>query len=92
MTLKDTIGAVEEFHEAFGIGNNYSPTADLSDADVLLRYKLMREENEEYLEENTDHLRLQMDEDVREEILEENGLSRFYTDPNFDNNRKKEYF
>jgi predicted HAD superfamily Cof-like phosphohydrolase len=50
MTLKDTIGAVEEFHEAFGIGNNYSPTADLSDADVLLRYKLMREENEEYLE------------------------------------------
>ena len=50
MTLKDTIRAVEEFHEAFGIGNNYSPTADLSDADVLLRYKLMREENEEYLE------------------------------------------
>ncbi|TNF47159.1 MAG: hypothetical protein EP305_08680 [Bacteroidetes bacterium] len=50
MTLKDTIGAVEEFHEAFGIGNNYSPTADLSEADVLLRYKLMREENEEYLE------------------------------------------
>ena len=50
MTLKDTIGAVEEFHEAFGIGNNYSPTADLSESDVLLRYKLMREENEEYLE------------------------------------------
>lgn len=50
MTLKDTIGAVEEFHEAFGIGNNYSPTADLSEADVILRYKLMREENEEYLE------------------------------------------
>ncbi len=50
MTLKDTIGAVEEFHTAFGIGNNYSPTADLSEADVLLRYKLMREENEEYLE------------------------------------------
>jgi len=33
-----------------------------------------------------------MDEDVQEEIPEENGLSRFYTDPNFDNNRKKEYF
>lgn len=50
MTLKDTIGAVEEFHNAFKIDNNYSPTTELSDADILLRYKLMREENEEYLE------------------------------------------
>jgi predicted HAD superfamily Cof-like phosphohydrolase len=50
MTLKESISAVEEFHNAFGISNNYKPTADLSEADVLLRYKLMREENEEYLE------------------------------------------
>ncbi len=50
MTLKETIGAVEEFHNAFGIQNNYHPTSDLSEADVMLRYKLMREENEEYLE------------------------------------------
>ncbi|MCE2683506.1 MAG: hypothetical protein ACK49D_07845 [Flavobacteriia bacterium] len=50
MTLKETIGAVEEFHNAFGIQNNYSPTSDLTEADVMLRYKLMREENEEYLE------------------------------------------
>jgi predicted HAD superfamily Cof-like phosphohydrolase len=50
MKLQDTIGAVEKFHDAFKIENNYSPTVDLSDADVLLRYKLMREENEEYLE------------------------------------------
>ncbi|MEY4603610.1 MAG: hypothetical protein RIT43_902 [Bacteroidota bacterium] len=50
MTLKDTIGAVEEFHNAFGITNNYQPTTELSEADILLRYKLMREENEEYLE------------------------------------------
>lgn len=50
MTLKETIGAVAEFHDAFGIGNNTTPTADLSEADFLLRYKLMREENEEYLE------------------------------------------
>lgn len=50
MTLKDTIGAVEEFHNAFGITNNYELTSDLSESDVLLRYKLMREENEEYLE------------------------------------------
>lgn len=50
MELKETIGAVEEFHKAFRIENNYKPTVDLSDADILLRYKLMREENEEYLE------------------------------------------
>lgn len=50
MELKDTIGAVEKFHKAFGIENNYEPTVALTDADILLRYKLMREENEEYLE------------------------------------------
>jgi predicted HAD superfamily Cof-like phosphohydrolase len=50
MTLKDTIGAVEKFHDAFGIENNYEPTAKISEADYMLRYKLMAEENEEYLE------------------------------------------
>src|SRR5210317_174821 len=50
MELKDVIGAVEEFHKAFKIENNYAPTVELSDSDILLRYKLMREENEEYLE------------------------------------------
>lgn len=50
MTLKETIAAVEEFHKAFRIENNYAPTTQLSEAEILLRYKLMREENEEYLE------------------------------------------
>lgn len=50
MTLKETIEAVATFHEAFGIENNVAPTTELSEADILLRYKLMREENEEYLE------------------------------------------
>lgn len=50
MTLKETIAAVEDFHKAFKIENNYAPTVDLSKDDILLRYKLMREENEEYLE------------------------------------------
>jgi len=50
MTLKDTIGAVEKFHDAFGIENNYEPTAKISEADYMLRHKLMAEENEEYLE------------------------------------------
>lgn len=50
MTLKETIAAVEEFHNAFGIENNTTPTGRLSESEIVLRYKLMREENEEYLE------------------------------------------
>ncbi|MFT6981285.1 MAG: putative HAD superfamily Cof-like phosphohydrolase [Crocinitomicaceae bacterium] len=50
MELKDTIAAVETFHKAFKISNNYSPTVELTEADIMLRFKLMAEENEEYLE------------------------------------------
>lgn len=46
--LSDAIAAVKTFHHAFGISNAQEPcTVDLKTA--LLRYKLMREENEEYL-------------------------------------------
>ena len=50
MELKETIAAVETFHNAFKIGNNYEPTIDLSSNDIELRHRLMAEENEEYLE------------------------------------------
>ncbi|MEY3437655.1 MAG: hypothetical protein RL265_240 [Bacteroidota bacterium] len=50
MTLKETIAAVEEFHTAFGIANNYTPTVELTEAEIELRFRLMQEENEEYLE------------------------------------------
>lgn len=50
MKLQDTIGAVEKFHDAFKIQNNYKPTAELTEAEITLRYNLMKEENEEYLE------------------------------------------
>jgi len=50
ITLKQVIDHVADFHDAFGIKNNYNPTADLTADEVMLRYKLMREENEEYLE------------------------------------------
>jgi len=50
ITLKQVIEHVETFHDAFGIPNNYSPVGDLGPDQVMLRYKLMREENEEYLE------------------------------------------
>ncbi len=50
MKLKETIQAVEKFHDSFGISNNYNPTTDLSADEILLRFNLMAEENEEYLE------------------------------------------
>ena len=50
MKLQDTIAAVETFHKAFKIGNNYAPTTELSEKDIELRHRLMVEENEEYLE------------------------------------------
>jgi predicted HAD superfamily Cof-like phosphohydrolase len=50
MTLKETISAVAEFHDAFGIENNHNPTINLSEKDIELRHRLMQEENEEYLE------------------------------------------
>ena len=48
--MQEKIAAVHEFHTAFGLGIKETPTADLGEAKNLLRYKLMREENEEYLE------------------------------------------
>lgn len=50
LTLQETIGMVKEFHDAFKIGNEESPKATINKREYLLRYKLMREENEEYLE------------------------------------------
>lgn len=48
--LMKQIAAVKEFHEAFGIENNTQPVADLGLEAAMLRYELIREENEEYLE------------------------------------------
>jgi predicted HAD superfamily Cof-like phosphohydrolase len=48
--MKNKITAVQTFHEAFGLGMKDSPTANLDANKNLLRYKLMREENEEYLD------------------------------------------
>jgi predicted HAD superfamily Cof-like phosphohydrolase len=50
MKIQDTIKAVECFHDAFGISNNYNPTTELSINDIELRHRLMEEENNEYLE------------------------------------------
>lgn len=50
LTLKETIAHVEKFHDAFGINIEQSPKAKIGDNVIDLRYKLMREENEEYLD------------------------------------------
>ncbi|MES2836143.1 MAG: nucleoside triphosphate pyrophosphohydrolase family protein [Bacteroidota bacterium] len=48
--LVNNIDKVREFHDAFGISNAKDLVANLSSNDYLLRYTLMREENEEYLD------------------------------------------
>lgn len=50
MELQEVIEAVGTFHDAFGIENNHTPTVDLTPQDIDLRFNLMKEENEEYLE------------------------------------------
>lgn len=48
--LRSHVERVEEFHRIYKLGIEKSPTAALAESEYLLRYKLMREENEEYLE------------------------------------------
>ncbi len=48
--MKNKIAAVQQFHEAFGLGVKQEPTANLGKDKNLLRFNLMKEENEEYLE------------------------------------------
>ena len=49
-SLNEALKAVETFHDAFGIANNYEPSVALDEREVELRFNLMKEENEEYLE------------------------------------------
>ena len=47
--LKEKISSVEEFHNVFKIGNA-SEIRLIDERDYMLRYNLIKEENEEYLE------------------------------------------
>ncbi|NJW53708.1 nucleoside triphosphate pyrophosphohydrolase family protein [Salinimicrobium oceani] len=51
--MEKRLKKVEEFHRAFGLGVQQKPTAQLDFKKVELRYALMKEENEEYLEAAT---------------------------------------
>ncbi len=48
--MKNKIAAVTLFHDTYGLDRKTTPTAQLSKAKNELRYNLMKEENEEYLE------------------------------------------
>lgn len=48
--MQKQINAVKEFHLAFGLGVSDVKRGDLGEQKNLLRYNLMKEENEEYLE------------------------------------------
>jgi predicted HAD superfamily Cof-like phosphohydrolase len=48
--MKKKLKAVKDFHNAFGLGVNDTPIANLSAQKLKLRYDLMAEENDEYFE------------------------------------------
>lgn len=48
--MKNKFKAVQDFHEAFGLDYEHNPVARLSEDTLKLRFDLMAEENEEYLE------------------------------------------
>ncbi|RYJ42736.1 MazG nucleotide pyrophosphohydrolase domain-containing protein [Flavobacterium beibuense] len=48
--MKKQLDAVKEFHTAFGLGVSETPKASLGEAVNMLRFNLMKEENEEYLD------------------------------------------
>ncbi|MEN8927648.1 MAG: nucleoside triphosphate pyrophosphohydrolase family protein [Flavobacteriales bacterium] len=50
ITLETVINHVKTFHESFGINNEEAPKTEVGQKVIDLRFELMREENEEYLE------------------------------------------
>ncbi|MES2545763.1 MAG: nucleoside triphosphate pyrophosphohydrolase family protein [Bacteroidota bacterium] len=48
--MQKQINAVKEFHTAFNIGYSETPKSNLGENKNNLRFNLMKEENEEYLE------------------------------------------
>jgi len=48
--MKNQLKAVHKFHTTFGLGVQETPTALLPENKATLRFDLMKEENEEYLE------------------------------------------
>jgi predicted HAD superfamily Cof-like phosphohydrolase len=50
LTLGRAINHVRDFHDAFRVPVRHTPSTELPDNEIELRFNLMQEENEEYLE------------------------------------------
>ena len=48
--MKNKLSAVTTFHKAFGLGVNNTPTTEIDESTMNLRFSLMDEENKEYLD------------------------------------------
>ena len=48
--MKDKLNKVKLFHEKFGINNMFKPTVEVGEDVYNLRFQLMKEETEEYLQ------------------------------------------
>jgi predicted HAD superfamily Cof-like phosphohydrolase len=48
--LNDQINKVKDFHRSFGLPVEEQPVSEISEREFMLRFNLMKEENEEYLE------------------------------------------
>ena len=48
--MKNKLSSVTEFHKAFGLGVNNTPTTKIDESTMNLRFSLMEEENKEYIE------------------------------------------
>ncbi|HEX8561484.1 MAG TPA: nucleoside triphosphate pyrophosphohydrolase family protein [Flavobacterium sp.] len=48
--MQKQLDAVKEFHAAFGLGYSETLKGDLGESKNMLRFNLMKEENQEYLE------------------------------------------
>jgi predicted HAD superfamily Cof-like phosphohydrolase len=50
LSLEQAINYVKEFHDAFGLPVRNTPEGQLPEKEHMLRFNLMKEENEEYLD------------------------------------------
>jgi predicted HAD superfamily Cof-like phosphohydrolase len=50
LSLAKAIDYVKEFHDAFGLPVRNTPAGQLPEKEFMLRFNLMKEENEEYLD------------------------------------------
>jgi predicted HAD superfamily Cof-like phosphohydrolase len=50
LTLGRAINHVRDFHDAFRVPVRHTPSTELPNNEIELRFNLMKEENEEYLE------------------------------------------